>query len=361
MSALTRQRVVVVSDLHMAVPDGPVRDPFGEDAAFAGLLHALASGPPTHLVLLGDTFDLVLAAGASAGLDAIAAAHPGVFRALGAFLAAGSTADVVPGNHDIDLLRPRLQQRLRELVTRAAGDPAAGGRIAFPPWVVHIPGVLYAEHGQQHHDINHFRAILTRTEGDPRRPGARPPGLCLDEARVELAARRRARRPRATTVALRATALAGRVARAGAGLTVGAGPRARRRHERRLRDHALELGLPRDVLLEVDRRATPTPLAVAGRLRARGGNFMLEAARGVSGVLAQAGAPTAFYVFGHTHVAEDRLLADRPGAPRYLNAGTWSTMVRPGRDGAEDRLRFIEIEHGAGRPATARLRRWQRT
>jgi hypothetical protein len=45
----------------------------------------------------------------------------------------------------------------------------------------------------------------------------------------------------------------------------------------------------------------------------------------------------------------------------HLNAGTWSTMVRPGRDGAEDQLRFNGIEHGGGRPATARLRRWQRT
>jgi hypothetical protein len=54
-------------------------------------------------------------------------------------------------------------------------------------------------------------------------------------------------------------------------------------------------------------------------------------------------------------------VADRGGAPQYANAGTWSTMVRPGRDGAEDRLRFIEIAHGVGRPATARLRRWQRT
>ena len=351
-----RSRLAIVSDLHMATPDGPLGDPFAEDDAFAGLLGALAShGPPTRLVLLGDTFDLVLADGG--GLDAIAAAHPTVFRALGAFIRSGHAIEVVPGNHDIDLMRHPLQERLRELVGAAVGDRQAGARIGFRPWIVHVPGVLYAEHGQQHHDLNHFRSVLIRPDAAGR--GPRPPGLCLDEARVRLA-RRRGRRPGAAAAAQGATL----VARAGASALLGSGPRSRRQHELRLHAHAVELGLPAEALVEIDRRATPGLLRMAVRIagrttRARPQEIVPAAARTVSEILAAGGAATAFCVFGHTHVAADRSVGDHPGAPRYLNPGTWSTMVRRGRDGAEDRLRWVDIEHGGGRSPTGRLRRWE--
>jgi UDP-2,3-diacylglucosamine pyrophosphatase LpxH len=364
-----RARLVIVSDLHMSTAGGSVPDPFAEDDAFAAMLNGVGDGAPTRLLLLGDTFDFVLAGAVSRqpsrrdpvaatvrDLGAIAESHPRAFSALGAFTRAGHSVDVVPGNHDIELLHRPVQQRLRQLVARAAGDHEAGARLSFPPWIVHIPHVLYAEHGQQHHDVNHFRGVLNRTEVHGRDRVRRPMGLCLDEARLELAALRD-RRPGAAVLALRATALAGRVARGGADLALGGRMPARPAYEQRLRDHAVALGLPRDLLVDVDRRAAPTPARIARRL-SRGADFMPAAARGVSSLLSGAGATTAFCVFGHTHLADDRPLWDHVGAPRYLNAGTWSTMVRPGRDGFQDRLRYIEIEHGGGRPPTAALRRW---
>jgi len=88
---------------------------------------------------------------------------------------------------------------------------------------------------------------------------------------------------------------------------------------------------------------------------------MLAAARAVDRSLAGAGAATAFHVFGHTHVANDvRLGAGHP-APRYLNAGTWSTMRRGVPEPPSRRLRMVEIEFGGGRPSTARLCRWDAT
>jgi hypothetical protein len=81
-------------------------------------------------------------------------------------------------------------------------------------------------------------------------------------------------------------------------------------------------------------------------------------ARSVAEALADAGGAPLFYVFGHTHVAREPPALGWRGAPRYLNAGTWSSMVRPSRDHDEDRLRFIEVEYGANRPPIARLRRW---
>jgi UDP-2,3-diacylglucosamine pyrophosphatase LpxH len=262
-----RTRLAIVSDLHMATPDAPGGDPFADDRAFAELLVALATRRiRTRLLLLGDTFDLVLAG--RGGLDAVAAAHRAVFDALAGFAAAGHEIEVVPGNRDVDLLRPPARERLRSLLAAP---------VLFHPWVVHVPGVLYAEHGRQPHAIDHLR-------------------------------------------------------------------------------HALDLGLPADVLVEVDRRSAPIALWMARR-----GDFMRATARGVADVLAGAGAATAFCVFGHTHVAADEPLRLRPGGPRYLNAGTWSSLLRRGRDGALDRRRWVEIEHGGGVPPTAALRHWEPT
>jgi UDP-2,3-diacylglucosamine pyrophosphatase LpxH len=397
-----RERLVVVSDLHMSTPDCPVPDPFSDDEAFAGLLASLTSdGVPTRLILLGDMLDLVLAAAPSRtrrgtdpmvaarrGLDAIAGAHPRVFAALGAFSRAGHAIEVVPGNHDIGLVHRPLQQRLRELIVGGPGGRHAESRIRFWPWIFHVPGVLYAEHGQQHHDINHFRQVLTRAEPNPRGRGSDPPAVRLDEALVELAgllgvaagspravaaaltAHLRERRPGAAAAAVRAAALGGGLARVGLGLTFGPRRSRRSEHERRLREHAHELGLSAEVLLELDRRATPTLLTIArGMVRSAAtatgsagrsvpDAFALAAARTVAEALAGAGGAPPFYVFGHTHVARDRPLWARAGAPRYLNAGTWSSIVRRGRDGHEDRLRFVEVEHGANRPPIARLGRW---
>jgi UDP-2,3-diacylglucosamine pyrophosphatase LpxH len=357
-----RSRIVIVSDLHMAAPGGPVADPFAEDEAFAALLASLArDAVPTRLVLLGDTFDLVLAAGAptrphdpvTAAVDALekaAEAHPRVLASLGAFAAAGHAVEIVPGNHDVELLRPPVQQRLRELVAKSGGDAPRLEGLAFRPWIVHVPGVLYAEHGQQHHDLNHFRRLLARAAPAARRRRSAPVALSLDESRVELARARGAGRP---AVAVRA---AGRLALAGAGLAAGDRGRARAAHERLVREHAATVELPASALLEIQRASAPAPAGVVRRLAA-GGDFMLPAARRVSDALLRAQAGTAFCVFGHTHRAQDRPLSEGADAPRYLNAGTWSTLLRPGRDGSEDRLRYVEIEHGDGRPPAARLRR----
>ena len=145
--ARSRERLVVVSDLHMSRADGPISDPFADDEAFAGLLASLTSdGVPTRLILLGDRVDLVLAAAPSRvrrgadpllaarrGLDAIAGAHPRVFAALGAFSRAGYKVDVVPGNHDTGLLHRSVQQRLRELILGGTGGRHADSPIRFWP------------------------------------------------------------------------------------------------------------------------------------------------------------------------------------------------------------------------------------
>jgi hypothetical protein len=147
--------------------------------------------------------------------------------------------------------------------------------------IVHVPGVLYAEHGQQHHDINHFQQVLTRAELNPPGRGSDRPGVRLDEALVELAgllgvatsspqavaaalvAHVRERRPGASAAVARAAALGGGLARVGLAVSVCPRRSGHAEHKRRLRDHARELGLSAEVLFELDRRATPTLLTIA--------------------------------------------------------------------------------------------------
>jgi hypothetical protein len=58
-----------------------------------------------------------------------------------------------------------VQDHLRQIIARhTAVDVGAG--IAFHPWFLHIPGVLYAEHGHQYEAANSFFAPLA-----PWRPG----------------------------------------------------------------------------------------------------------------------------------------------------------------------------------------------
>jgi UDP-2,3-diacylglucosamine pyrophosphatase LpxH len=367
--------VVLVSDLHMAA--GAI-DPFAADAAFAAFLDDLrarheAGGRPLRLVLLGDLLDFTLVevdgrrldpsvAGAIARLQRIATAHGRVFAAFARLTAAGVPVHVVPGNHDLELLAPPVFARLRELIAPAGGD------VVLHPWIVHVPGVLYAEHGHQHHDINRVPGLLERYDPAGWRP---PAGTLFGELLLELgdalggggdgvpgpaavvrALRRRpARLPTAIAYGarfgaalLRCCAAMARDARA---------PRAAR-HEAQARAQAAIVGLPAPALGALARSSATSPAGVARRLLRPGrGDYMVLAAGRVHATLTAAGGAVPLYVFGHTHVAEDRALASGAEAPRYLNGGTWSQLAAAG----SARCGYVEITREARAPV-ARLRAW---
>ena len=354
---------VLVADLHLACGPG---DPFTADEEFArtvGDLLAEAGGRRFRLVLLGDSVDFPAVplpgrpvtpatgpADAVAKLDRVLAAHPLVVGVLRQVVAAGQRIDVVAGNHDMELLLPAVQDRLRAAV---GGGPDT---VTVHPWFLHVPGVLHAEHGQQHHDVNRFPEL-----GCPDGPGGPlvvPAGSYLD-ALVHL----RARSPQASP-----PALAAQGARMAAGLVGGLVRLSRAERRRRSRERALaagDAGLPPAVVVDLDRAGAATPVTIlrrAGAMAARrlpvarpgpATPYMHGAAAAVDRVLAAHGWAVPFLVFGHTHVADDVPVPG--GAPaRYLNPGTWSTMLRrvPGGD---RRCGVVVIEWAPEAPPRARL------
>ena len=176
-------KVVVLSDLHLGAATGTATDD-----AFVSFLQWLTerahpNAEPWRLVLLGDLLDLLHPpAGAHdplAALDAVAARHRSALAALGTTAARGVSVDLVPGNHDSELVAPRLQERLRALVAAAAGTSAVQLRPTFRvrPWFLLLPGLLYAEHGSQYHALN---AVAYPLAPFGRWSPQLPPGAVLD-------------------------------------------------------------------------------------------------------------------------------------------------------------------------------------
>ena len=368
-------RLVLVSDLHLgggteAAAAGPwFADPFDQDEAFVQFLTHLRDreeGHPYRLVLLGDTLDFLRVpvigprtglyarddAEAIGQLDRIHTAHRTVFRGLADTLASGARVDVVAGNHDVELARPAVRDRLRALLSNHGCPPAALTSLRFHPWGCHVPGLLYAEHGNHYHDINTFDRPLHpfRREGLLERPPAARLGG-LHRLASGPAARPWIRDAMADLLPRRHL-----------------GSAARASYRGRLPAYADELGLTADVAGRLHDLGGTSVLGIARRLlRARfagGPTFpeqLPQVAALVHEALSSSGQAASFYVFGHIHLAQQvRLPATRAC---YLNTGTWSTdgeepaWASPRRPGAARRT-WVEIDPGAGGLPTATLLRW---
>jgi UDP-2,3-diacylglucosamine pyrophosphatase LpxH len=345
---VSESTLVITSDLHLGGGTAGVwgprfSDEFTDDQAFGEFLRCLSPRPGSRLVFLGDAFDFlrVPVTGARTGLfarseaeavaqlDRIAAAHPVVMTALSDTLAAGVRVDFVSGNHDAELIRPAVRERLRALL---------GAPVGFHPWILYIPGLLYAEHGHHHHDINTFARPLypyATTEGRLERP----PAAWLGDLR-----RFPARPSRLWRDAI--TGLRGRPpARKRTTYLAGLAPA-----------HANEIGLPAVVLAQLHDLASRSPVAIGRRLaRQRLGRgdcrgYLPAAAAAVHDLLARNQLAVPFYTFGHTHAAMRLPLGTNAW---YLNSGTWSATTW---GGARARRTWVEITAGAA-PA-AQLFQW---
>ena len=335
-------KAIVLSDLHLDTTSGPAT---GD--AFASFLERLAAaagsdGSPSRLIVLGDLFELLHApaeaANPLAALEAVAGQHRPALSALGAAASSGIRIDLVPGNHDSELLDPELQEKLRVLVGDAAGIDVARLRSTFhvQPWFLLVPGLLYAEHGSQYHSLN--------AVADPLAPFGRwsyrlPPGAVLDlHLRGKDGARMRVL-PRLLPALLRAAAH--RRKRDAASATA-------------LQTHARETGLDPAALAALRDLSDDSPVALARNLSAAllGHAGYVEsrqqhAAVATHEILAREGQAVPLHVFGHTHRAAHCVLSAGDKPLLWLNPGAW----------AEGGYGFAEVENQAD-GVVARLWQW---
>jgi Calcineurin-like phosphoesterase len=178
--------VYVVSDIHLGPGNdwdtkkrNPLED-FEGDAAFCAFLdHIGRSAEPVELVIAGDFLEYTQtlpAIGLRSPADnlgsteeeslertrvilgqspRIASGHPEIFAALRRLMVNGHSITILAGNHDIDLLWPRVWAEIFDTIY----PPGAAGflqRKHFSYQVGDDLGAVYIEHGHEHDPANRF-------------------------------------------------------------------------------------------------------------------------------------------------------------------------------------------------------------
>lgn len=174
---MARSDLYIISDLHLC--DGTALDDFQPDdeRSLVSLLFGLSRDSRTMLIINGDFIDFVqiqprpsmwhgptLDASEDESLEKLEhafRAHGPVFDALGRFVALGNTLRFHIGNHDIDLLWPRVQTRICERL----GLPATHPAVTFGEFYLHAG--LYVEHGHQADPVNSFPTQPALIHTDP--------------------------------------------------------------------------------------------------------------------------------------------------------------------------------------------------
>jgi UDP-2,3-diacylglucosamine pyrophosphatase LpxH len=329
----------VVSDLHLNGEQGP-RDVDAALPRFLDTVVGASRSGPRSLVLLGDTFDLQgpvrqSTAGVAERLTCLADSHAGILDALAACVRSGVGLHVVGGNHDIELTRPASAALFTTLLGLEDGHPG----IRFSPWVVHEPGIFYAEHGNQHHELNRMPTVLSvREHGGHEELPVTPLGAvsrgypwCSAEGAALVRVARSLRSTRRRERMARTPWYQGLLDHEAAGLGMSS---------RALADLA---AMSR---FGAGRALAATARRIVGRRVGfeRPGTYLAPRAAAIHRILTREGLPAAAYVFGHNHRAERLDLPDAPDAA-YLNAGTWSAEVRgSGPDRVDQQLfPFVRI------------------
>ena len=182
--------ILIVSDLHLGagktlgVNSNPLED-FDSDEKFADFLLWKRNKyqQPLELIILGDAFDFpqvlpdiglayedsklgITQEESLRRLEVIIQGHETFFGALRDFLFSGNKVRLLRGNHDIDLIWPDVQARLR----REMGDGAIN--LIFESDHVFQYKGLYCEHGNQYSVENAFsnplNPVTTDSQGKAR-------------------------------------------------------------------------------------------------------------------------------------------------------------------------------------------------
>ena len=158
-------RVVVVSDLHLG-DKGSLED-FHHDESFAVFAAAYGNLGNTRLILNGDFIDYLqiqplgalTVPAAVTKTKSVFDQHGPVLQALANFSRTGNRVTLVEGNHDIELLFPKVREAFRSAFHAAGGDVE---KLEFADSVVADYPYFHIEHGHQADRLNQFdyRALL---------------------------------------------------------------------------------------------------------------------------------------------------------------------------------------------------------
>jgi UDP-2,3-diacylglucosamine pyrophosphatase LpxH len=397
-----------VSDLHLSAtqpsPGTPlkVREGFFFDADFAKFAQtyidqAQISDSQWHLLILGDGFDFLhtrteddstgifpasLYSNSRKKLDLIFAAHPQFFDSLGLLLANGFHLEIVPGNHDIELARTNTQAWFRQKMLNHAPAESIAERLHFHSWLYHIPGVLYAEHGNQYHDINSFSSLLDPVKDPVTGEIAHPIGTCSDLYLLHLLKHitpltEIVRAPLPHLLKSIRENLLIFLAQTPAHLQFAwqllkciiqrASPslKAHRRHYRQKNfpEYAKRIHLDPQILAELDEIAAIPAARLFSRIfdkltrkNITNDTYILLAVSKIHATLKKHGKETAFYLFGHFHKSAKLPIDERSF---YLNDGTWTSEGFPGGQGEKIEFPYAHIRWGGSAPPEAEILYWK--
>lgn len=364
MTTASSEELLIVSDLHLGVSVGD------RGVALASFVRDATEAGIQRLVLLGDSLDLPThvsgprgnraerwATAAADAVERIADAQPQACDAITQFISRGGRLDLLAGNHDVALHLPVVRAAL---VHRLGGS---GATVRWHPLALHLPGLLWAEHGSQHHDLHAVPEWLSPPA--MRSTWGLPPGRAIEELSIAARDRRRSRAVAEAAAALAADGLASAAARPGLART------RRAYRTRELPACAAALGLPLSSLVAIDRLSETDLWSIAARLvRRRLGrdpespaSFLGPAAQRVHAILAAAGHDVRIYAFGHTHAPV--VLPPGPAAPGawFANAGSWAGL-RPAALDARiglGRYPFLRIPAADRSDPTIELKLWDAT
>lgn len=338
----------LLSDLHLGMSDDDPRNPGKVLSHFLRSKVLPASGRRKHVVFVGDTFELARYGEDESlrRLESILARHRDTFTALEESAAGGVELHFVCGNNDVELARPLVAARLSTLLSPR--DPA---RVRVHPWLLHVPHVLVAEHGHQHHSMHRLPEVLrTAVNGSD--------GLDLPPVAVWRAYPLRSPLSRAGDVARACVAseLAELRVRGSA-------------YGELLQTESRKLALDGTTVRELARLSrfrTVSALPVAATrmvLAAAGVNIASTEPPAAAGRVAQTlrahGSGVAWYVSAHTHRALESALEGC--RTRYINTGTWCSDVRGRGPDQTDRMAFpyAMIKVSREGSTTGGLRYWR--
>jgi UDP-2,3-diacylglucosamine pyrophosphatase LpxH len=389
-------RRLVISDTHLGA--GNRLEEFTADEELAAFVREYAaSGPPTELILGGDTFEFLqvplpdlgdyewTGAAAARRLAAILAAHPAPIAALRGFVGRpGNQLTVIVGNHDFELHFDAAKRLLRETLGLAPGDE----RLRFG--IGYEGGGIYLVHGNQFDAWNRFvyfegiaepfevvrgtrvvKDVINRLKAEPL-----PIAPLMDNVKPisafvwYLLSLPRLRDRQVRSFVVRGLLM---VARSMARNRTYAPPlsmmrvRARDSSWRGLRRRgARGVALLRSSVRRILRSSGSGEDAVA-QIEREAGQQLRREIRAFRGDVLRAIARIArghehsrhtLFVCGHTHLAQVVTISPRQ---TYINTGTWTDVVLDAASGRrlEQRFPFLEISypHGPGEPV-GRLLVW---